>query len=209
MGSLLLNMDPEKNPITWTAGILLAIVAIVASVKKIAHWIACFWRYCVNRFNAIPNLTRTLQELADALKAQDSRFAATEESIKSVRDLAIIAHAQGLMILESNPIPMWHCELPSGVCTWVNDALCKEFHISKEDALNWGWTRSLHPDDIAPTMDRFMTSVRDGRPYKARYRVMDVNNNPTTYEASGEVVKGSSGAAIALFGVAKALPVHL
>lgn len=200
---------PTENPITWTAGILLAVVAIVASGKKIIFWVSRFLRSIANRFNAIPNLTKSLQDLADALKAQDARFAATDENVKAVHDKAIIAHAQGVMILEQSSTPMWHCELPSGACTWVNDALCKAFGLDREEMMAWGWSKSLHPDDCKMALSNFMDSVTTGRPYRARYRVQIGEGDPVTYEATGDIIKGVSGKPIAIFGKSVPLKCHL
>ena len=199
---------PTENPITWTAGIMLALVAIIGCGKKFLGWIMKFFRYVANRFNAIPNLTKSLQDLADALKAQDARFAATDESVREVHDKAILAHAQGVMILEQSSVPMWHCELPSGACTWVNDALCKAFGMDREEMMVWGWSKSLHPDDCKTALSNFLDSVTTGRPYRARYRVLDKDGNPTTFEATGDVIKGVSGKPIAIFGKSVPLQCH-
>ena len=200
---------PTENPITWTAGILLAVVAIVASGKKIAFWISRLFRSIANRFNAIPNLTKTLQELSDAIKAQDARFSSTDEAVRNVHDKAILAQAQGMMILEQSSVPMWHCELPSGACTWVNDALCKAFGMEREEMMTWGWSKSLHPDDCKMALSNFMDSVTTGRPYRARYRVLIGDNSPVTFEATGDVIKGVSGKPIAIFGKSVPLKCHL
>ena len=200
---------PTENPITWTAGIMLALVAIIGCGKKLLGLAMKIGRSLSNRFNAIPNLTKTLQELSDAIKAQDARFTATDETVRTVHDKAIIAHAQGVMILEQSPTPMWHCSLPEGTCTWANEALCKAFGMTREDILTWGWTRSLHPDDVKETISRFMESVTTGRPYRARYRVQIGEGDPVTYEATGDVIKGISGKPIAIFGKSVPLKCHL
>ena len=200
---------PAENPITWTAGILLAIAAIIASGKKIWKFVSWVFKCVSLRLNALPNLAASLDKLAVALQAQEARFAVTDEAVRSVHNKAILAHAQGVMILEQSSVPMWHCELPSGVCTWVNDALCRAFGISREDALTWGWTKSLHPDDTKKTISDFMDSVTTGRPYRARYRVLSAEGNPTTYEATGDIIAGADGKAIAIFGKSVPLKCHL
>jgi PAS domain S-box-containing protein len=201
-------MDLKENPITLTAGMMIAAVAILGSAKKI--WKFCKWVFNTIslRLNAIPNLAASLDKLAIALTAQEARFNITDEAVRNVHNKAILAHAQGVMILEQSPTPMWHCELPSGACTWVNDALCKAFGMSREDAMTWGWTKSLHPDDTKKTISDFMDSVTTGRPYRARYRVLDTEGNPTTYEATGEIIHGVSGNPIAIFGKSIPLKFH-
>lgn len=204
-----MDPSPNENPINWTAGLLLAVVAIVASGKKILFWISCVLRSIANRFNAIPNLTKSLKELADALKAQEAYRISTDAAVQSVHDKAIIAHAQGVMILEQSPTPMWHCELPSGACVWVNEALCKAFGMDREDMMTWGWSKALHPDDARRAISDFMDSVTSGRPFRSRYRVLDKDGNPTTYEATGDVIKGVSGKPIAIFGKSVPLKIHV
>lgn len=62
----------------------------------------------------------------------------------------------------------------TGSCTFVNEALCQLFQISREEALEHGWARSLPPEDMERVVVAWETAIRLNMPYEQRYTVHGV-----------------------------------
>jgi PAS domain-containing protein len=62
----------------------------------------------------------------------------------------------------------WHAS-PAGLCVDVSDEICTELGWPARRILGGGFAGILHPDDGA--IDAWLTSVRTGRPFVARYRI--------------------------------------
>jgi len=80
--------------------------------------------------------------------------------------------------------------------------------MQSHDMLVWGWLSAIHADDLARTQNDFLETIRNGRPYKVRYRVMQ-DGQPLTVEATGKIVKNDDGTPLALIGKVIPVPVHL
>jgi len=187
-----------------------ALILFVTQAKRIWGWLCTFWAWWQRRSNALPDLAKNVGELAESFKeivrVTESRFSHVESKIKELHTRAIVNHQQTMMMLDESPVPQWQCKLPEGTCEWVNPACAELFRMQSHDMLVWGWLSAIHADDLARTQNDFLETIRNGRPYKVRYRVMQ-DGQPLTVEATGKIVKGEDGTPLALIG--KVIPVHI
>jgi PAS domain S-box-containing protein len=63
----------------------------------------------------------------------------------------------------------------------------------REEAIGRGWLEVLHPDDRAPTWDRWQTAVGTGQPYEAAFRVRTPDGTWRHLLAKGNPVRDSDG----------------
>lgn len=102
-----------------------------------------------------------LQGMANVLASAIQRRradAALRESETSFRTLA-----------ECAPGLVWS-SLPDGRCDYVNQRWCDSTGLSLQDTRDMGWVSALHPDDVEPSVDRWMQSMETGEPFECEYR---------------------------------------
>lgn len=58
----------------------------------------------------------------------------------------------------------------SGACTFVNQTWLSITGLSYREALGWGWTTALHPDDVARVESSWRVAAREGREWNEAYR---------------------------------------
>ncbi|WP_160310382.1 bifunctional diguanylate cyclase/phosphodiesterase [Microvirga vignae] len=72
--------------------------------------------------------------------------------------------------VELNPQVPWTAD-PMGNILDVSSRWFEHTGIPTEEALGSGWMKALHPDDVAPTQQRWLHSVSSGESFDAEYRV--------------------------------------
>ncbi len=188
-----------------------AFILFVTQAKRIWGWLRILWAWWQRRANAISDLAIHVGEVAHSLqeivRVNEARFSHVESKVKELHCRAIVNHQQTMMMLDESPIPQWQCKLPEGACEWVNPACAELFRMESHDMLVWGWLSAIHADDLARTQNNFLETIRNGRPYKVRYRVMQ-DGQPLTVEATGRIVKNDDGTPLALIGKVIPVPVH-
>ena len=195
-----------------TLALIGAFVLFVTQARRICGWIRAFGKWWQRRANAISDLAVHVGEVAKSLqeivRVNEARFSHVETKIKELHARAIVNHQQTMMMLDESPVPQWQCRLPEGACEWVNPACAELFRMESHDMLVWGWLAAIHADDLAKTQNDFLETIRNGRPYKVRYRVMQ-NGQPITVEATGRIIKGDDGTPLALIGKVIPVPIQL
>jgi len=199
----------------WLAealALLGAFVLTVTQAKRVWGWLRILWAWWQRRANAISDLAIHVGEVAHSLheivRVNEARFSHVESKVKELHKRAIVNHQQTMLMLDESPVPQWQCALPSGVCEWVNPACAELFEMESHDMLVWGWLAAIHADDLQGTQNDFLETIRNGRPYKRRYRVVK-RNGPLTCEATGRIIKDEDGTPIALIGKVIPVPIHL
>jgi PAS domain S-box-containing protein len=61
--------------------------------------------------------------------------------------------------------------LPDGTATFVNRGWTEYFGLSLEDILGWGWSRTVHPDDVEQFVGKWRASLATGQPLEGEIRV--------------------------------------
>ena len=189
-----------------------AFILFVTQAKRIWGWLRILWAWWQRRANAISDLAIHVGEIAHSLqeivRVNEARFSHVESKVKELHCRAIVNHQQTMMMLDESPIPQWQCRLPEGSCEWVNPACAELFGMESHAMLVWGWLAAIHADDLARTQNDFLETIRNGRPYKVRYRLMQ-DGQPITVEATGRIVKNDDGTPLALIGKVIPVPVHV
>jgi PAS domain S-box-containing protein len=107
-------------------------------------------------------LRRQLLELSgtyqQALAASEQRAAALEASERRLRSLS-----------DAMPLIVWTAR-PDGAVTYFNQRWFEYTGMAEEQALAWGWSDVLHPDDRQPAIERWNESLRTGARYEIEYR---------------------------------------
>jgi PAS domain S-box-containing protein len=97
-------------------------------------------------------------------------------------------------IIDAIPVLAWRAR-PDGSIEFINKQFLDYVGLEPPDALDWGWTAAVHPDDIASLLDtwqRFRTGARTGevearlRRFDGVYRWFLFRANPV-FDASGNV----------------------
>lgn len=189
-----------------------AFILFVTQAKRIWGWLRILGAWWQRRANAISDLAIHVGEIAHSLqeivRVNEARFSHVESKVKELHCRAIVNHQQTMMMLDESPIPQWQCRLPEGACEWVNPACAELFGMESHAMLVWGWLAAIHADDLARTQNDFLETIRNGRPYKVRYRLMQ-DGQPITVEATGRIVKNDDGTPLALIGKVIPVPVDL
>ena len=72
--------------------------------------------------------------------------------------------------VEQNPQIPWTAD-PNGSILSVSSRWTEMTGVSQGDALSEGWMQALHPDDVAPTTERWEASISSGCPLDIEYRL--------------------------------------
>ena len=59
----------------------------------------------------------------------------------------------------------------SGRCVWVNSQLCELFELEREEILELGWTKRIHPDDVARVQQSRAQAIGPLRMFQIDYRI--------------------------------------
>jgi PAS domain S-box-containing protein len=59
----------------------------------------------------------------------------------------------------------------SGRCVWVNSRLCELFGLEREEILELGWTKRIHPDDVARVQQSRAHAIGPLRMFQIDYRI--------------------------------------
>jgi PAS domain S-box-containing protein len=75
------------------------------------------------------------------------------------------------MKLDDNlPLMTWHAR-PDMSCEHVNRAWLEYTGYTLEQALGEGWSRALHPEDLAPWLDTCVRAFDERKPFEIEYRL--------------------------------------
>ncbi len=73
-------------------------------------------------------------------------------------------------VAQAAPAILWTAR-PDGSVDFISDQLYAYTALTPEQALEWGWARALHPDDLGACKERWEHCLRDGGPYEIEYRL--------------------------------------
>jgi len=81
---------------------------------------------------------------------------------------------QLLAMIDGIPTMAW-CSLPDGSAEFLNKRWHDYTGLSPEEAHGWGWKASIHPEDLARLMDKWLALLASGEPgeVEARLRRFD------------------------------------
>src|SRR5688572_28277474 len=59
----------------------------------------------------------------------------------------------------------------AGRCVWVNARLCELFELEREEILELGWTKRIHPEDVARVQQSRARAIGPLRMFQIDYRI--------------------------------------
>ena len=98
-------------------------------------------------------------DIEDRKRAEQAREEAARRSERELRE-----------VIERIPAMVWMA-LPDGTATFVNRGWTEYFGLSLEDLLGWGWSRTVHPDDVEQFVGKWRASLATGQPLEGEIRV--------------------------------------
>src|ERR1700733_8960253 len=74
------------------------------------------------------------------------------------------------LVIDTTPA-MIHSARPDGYLDFFNKRWLEYLGVSLDDLLGWRWTSVIHPDDRAPLVHKWQTSLATGKPFEAEARL--------------------------------------
>jgi PAS domain S-box-containing protein len=71
----------------------------------------------------------------------------------------------------SNPAGIFRADL-NGNISYVNAQVVQDWQLSAEECMGRGWTRRVHPDDLAPLLKGWVQAISEERDYDQVYRIV-------------------------------------
>lgn len=93
---------------------------------------------------------------------------------------------------ESIDYGIWICA-PDGRNTYASESFLKLVGITQEQCSDFGWSESLHPDDVERTVANWKECVRTGGVWDIEHRFLGVDGNYHPVLARGVPVKDEKG----------------
>ena len=99
------------------------------------------------------------------------------------------------------PVQVWTAT-PDGALDYSSDRAAAYFGKTPEQVIGEQWLTVLHPDDVAPTQERWMRSVSTGEPYEVEFRLWSAEHGTHRWHLGRATAQRdtSSGAVIRWFG---------
>ncbi len=104
-------------------------------------------------------------------------------------------------LLETAPQIIWQGQ-PDGSVGYLNKAWEDMTGMPLTDALGWGWTDALHPDDAPALLEKGKQAFEQGTPYSAECRFRAKDGSYRTTDNVGVPVHDASGRIIRWVGIA-------
>ena len=95
-------------------------------------------------------------------------------------------------LLEIIPVQVWTAR-PDGMLDFVSARAAADFGIAATKLVDEGWLGVLHPDDVAPTVDRWTHSLATGEPYMVEFRLRRAHGEFEWYLARAEAQRDAEG----------------
>jgi len=74
------------------------------------------------------------------------------------------------LIIDTVPAQLW-TESPEGVVDFVNRRWVDYTGMTLEQAVGWGWTNMVHPDDIERVLSEWRVLISEGKPREIESRL--------------------------------------
>jgi len=82
------------------------------------------------------------------------------------------SEARYRFLANSIPVHVWTAT-PEGSLEYVSNLTAVSLGRTAENLVGEGWLNVLHPDDVAPTIERWKRSLQTGEPYEVEFRLWD------------------------------------
>jgi PAS domain S-box-containing protein len=136
----------------------------------------------------------------------DSRARRSPAPIADAAPTEELAHAllgsEALIraLLDTVPVLMWSAS-PDGEPSYLNQRVVDYTGFSLEDAMNFGWTQFIHPDDLDETIKALSHAVQTGSSYRVKHRIRRLDGEYRWFLALGEPFRDTEGRVVQFFGL--------
>jgi PAS domain S-box-containing protein len=107
---------------------------------------------------------------ASPMLGSDGTFDGTLAMLTDITDRKAI-ETQYRLLAEATPQIVWTAD-PHGMMTFLNERWTALTGITRDDALGYGWTRVVHPDDLARLLDGWGAARENGDDFEAECRLL-------------------------------------
>ena len=148
----------------------------------------------------------------EMLRSKASVFVDLHEKTREVRRQAELLREQELaelrreseeryrFLADSIPQQVWTAK-PDGALEYVNRRVVEYFGHTADEIVGWGWGEFLHPDDLAPCVDRWRASLASGEPYEFEFRLLEGAGRVYRWHlARAEAMRDEAGEILRWFG---------
>ncbi len=106
------------------------------------------------------------------------------------------------LLAESIPHIVWS-STPDGRVDYFNQQWYDYTRMTQEETLGFGWSLTLHPDDLAATTEDWLASMENGLPYERELRLRNVETQEYRwFLARGLPIRNAEGELFKWFGTA-------
>jgi len=103
------------------------------------------------------------------------------------------------LVVDTIPALVWSA-LPDGSVDFVNERWLHYTGLSRGESLGWGWTATIHPDDVARTIDYWREVLLSGEPAESEERLRRSDGEFRWFLCRYVPVCGDSGKIVKWYG---------
>ncbi|HEY5060790.1 MAG TPA: PAS domain-containing protein, partial [Gemmatimonadaceae bacterium] len=119
---------------------------------------------------------------------------------EQARRSALESEARYRFLANAIPVQVWTAT-PDGALDYVSDRAAAYFGRTRDGVIGEQWLTVLHADDVGPTTERWMQSVRTGESYEVEFRLWSAEHAAYRWHLGRAVPQHDSrGAVIRWFG---------
>ncbi|HEY2847531.1 MAG TPA: CheR family methyltransferase, partial [Pyrinomonadaceae bacterium] len=109
----------------------------------------------------------------------------------------------------ANLVPdlLWETD-PDGLTTWFNQRWMEYTGQTLEEAVGWGWTNAIHPDDRKASARRYKEAVEKGEPLRQEHRILRHDAAYRWFIVNAFPLKDENGRVIKMYGSATDIHDH-
>src|SRR6266566_184189 len=144
--------------------------------KLIALWIACALFLAYLAFAAAGRAT---------VQRTFSRIARGWRKAPWFRERAELSFP---VLAEAVPAILWTSRA-DGEIDFVSDKLYRYTGFKREQAMGWGWTDAIHPDDLPVCKSKWEHSLLTGEPLEVEYRICGADGTSRWFLVRGNPVR--------------------
>jgi diguanylate cyclase (GGDEF)-like protein/PAS domain S-box-containing protein len=147
------------------------IAAVILSTLSVAVW------FSIRRFTGLRHLWRAVGS-AVAGQEPELSFSAVARTIPAI---------------------VWTVR-PDGSTDFISEQLYSYSGVAPGKGLGWGWKAAVHPDDLAPCLQRWEHSLRTGEPFVIEYRLRRADGTYRWFIGRANPLRNQGGSIIKWIG---------
>jgi diguanylate cyclase (GGDEF)-like protein/PAS domain S-box-containing protein len=109
--------------------------------------------------------------------------------LRGARDRAELSFS---LLADAVPAILWTARADGSV-DFLSDKLYRYTGFTRQQAMDWGWTAAIHPDDIAVCQSKWEHSIRYGEPIEVENRIRGADGSNRWFLVKGNPVRNPQG----------------